>query len=128
VVRRLRADDGDQLRDGRPRVVGGLGGPVTGLLDGEVGLDLRLARQGAELRDGGTGLGDGEVTGADSGQEGGLGALCDRAALSDGELAVLLHGLGGGHADSFGGRDGGIWGSCWEAAGEAARAEPCSRT
>src|SRR4051794_24766458 len=102
VAQHLGTDGGGELLRGGAGVAGSLGRPGTGLLDGQVGLDLGLARQGhdsggglgAELRDGGAGPLDGEVTGADDGEVQGL-------VGRHGGLAVLLHGRGGGHADSL---------------------------
>src|SRR3954464_3134311 len=102
VAQHLGTDGRGELLRGGAGVAGSLGRPGTGLLDGEVGLDLGLARQGhdsggglgAELRDGGAGPLDGEVTGADDGEVQGL-------VGRHGGLAVLLHGRGGGHADSL---------------------------
>src|SRR4051794_26257180 len=115
----------DEARDGAADGLGAhgggeLGGRGAGLLDTEVGLDAGLAGQGlgarAQRADDGLGALDGQVTGADRGQQLGLVEL-------DGGLAVLLHGLGGGHADSLE-VEGVIWG--WEAFGVPLAA--CSRT
>ena len=78
AAQRLGTDGDGELLGRGAGGAGGLGGPGAGLLDGEVGLDLRLARQGlglgAELGDDGLGALDGQVTGADGGQDGVLAA------------------------------------------------------
>src|SRR3954447_9764288 len=115
----------DEARDGAADGLGAhgggeLGGRGAGLLDTEVGLDAGLAGQGLGARaqgaDDGLGALDGQVTGADGGQQLGLVEL-------DGGLAVLLRGLGGGHADSFVDVEV-VWG--WEALGPPLAT--CSRT
>ena len=109
--------------------VGGLGGPGAGLADGEVGLDLGLAGQrlglAAELVEDGAGLLEGQVTGADDGEDRGAGcsARCGPGTASSPYcLTVWVV----AHADSFVGSGGCGGAGC--GCGAACSRPRCSRT
>ena len=83
AAQRLGTHGDGELVGGGAGGAGSLGGPGAGLLDGQVGLHLGLARERhdgggglrAELVDDGLRALDGQVTGADDGEERGLGLL-----------------------------------------------------